>query len=338
MSSESLTKQFSKARKLYVDTGKVAKSIILDLLKDNSIPYHLVQSRVKKSASLRKKINSKAGKYKKLTDITDLLGLRIILYTDDQVKEVEKLLLNDDDLKVDFENMLDKSEGYGAVFGYRSLHHIFSIVPSEYFEGDPPAKDIRFEVQIKTILSHSWAEITHDIGYKPSSPMPEEAKRKMFRIAALLELADKEFTGFKNLCEAFHQAYKLQNSTNERDVPISEQSLQIYLNSDNTLTRFEDANSMYGGQILDRSLKSTYHDANMVRLLNDVNVKTLHELSTEIKRNEVWLKDQIIDNYCGTPDHGADRHPPERGYLLMYIIRILYSKKINSLLEEIGPI
>jgi putative GTP pyrophosphokinase len=330
MNIETLVNQFNSERKLYLNEGLVAKALIKRLLKENSIPHHLVTSRVKNQASLRKKIKSKPSKYKKLTDVTDLLGLRIILYLEDQIKEVEKLLLHEDFFDVDYENALDKSEGYGAEFGYRSLHHILSIKQGNLLDGDSSATRIKFEVQIKTILSHSWAQVTHDIGYKPSSPLPEDATRKMFRIAALLELADKEFIGFKSLCESFAKDYASQNSKHERDVPISVQSLQIYLNTVNPYTKFENEVSRYGRHPFSESLKANYHDASVVKALSTLKIKTLYDLSRAVLDNKVLLDKAVQEHYCGTDDNQTGKNQPERGFLLGHIITVLYIKKSKS--------
>jgi len=83
-------------------------------------------------------------------------------------------------------------------FGYKSLHYIISLDSKrnslkEYFD----LKDFKAEIQIRTILQHSWAEIQHDLGYKSEISLPDEIKRNFFRLAALLETADKEFERIK---------------------------------------------------------------------------------------------------------------------------------------------
>ena len=50
-----------------------------------------------------------------------------------------------------------------------------------------------FEIQIRTILQHAWAEIEHDRNYKFSGELPEDIQRRFKLVAGSLELADKEF-------------------------------------------------------------------------------------------------------------------------------------------------
>ena len=56
---------------------------------------------------------------------------------------------------------------------------------------------VKLEIQIRSILQHAWAEIEHDLCYKNSTPLPRKIKRRMYRLAGVLELADKEFSAVK---------------------------------------------------------------------------------------------------------------------------------------------
>lgn len=58
-------------------------------------------------------------------------------------------------------------------------------------------KDLKLEIQIRSILQHTWAEIEHDIGYKSELEVPKSIRRKFSRMAGLLELADQEFDAIR---------------------------------------------------------------------------------------------------------------------------------------------
>jgi putative GTP pyrophosphokinase len=51
--------------------------------------------------------------------------------------------------------------------------------------------DHRFEVQIRSIVQNAWSEIDHKLKYKKQ--IPEALKRRIHCLAALFELADREF-------------------------------------------------------------------------------------------------------------------------------------------------
>ena len=59
--------------------------------------------------------------------------------------------------------------------------------------------DLGFEVQIRTIIQDSWSVLDHKIKYKKSIPNP--LKRRINTLAALFELADREFKEIRDSTE-----------------------------------------------------------------------------------------------------------------------------------------
>jgi putative GTP pyrophosphokinase len=53
---------------------------------------------------------------------------------------------------------------------------------------------MQFEVQIRTVLQHAWAEIEHDRSYKFSSELPTPIRRRLNLLAGMLEIVDREFS------------------------------------------------------------------------------------------------------------------------------------------------
>ena len=50
-----------------------------------------------------------------------------------------------------------------------------------------------FELQIKTLFQHAWSEAEHDLGYKPSSQLTSDQKRRLAFTAAQAWGADQIF-------------------------------------------------------------------------------------------------------------------------------------------------
>jgi hypothetical protein len=48
-------------------------------------------------------------------------------------------------------------------------------------------------VQVRTVLQHAWASISHALQYKQEDDIPRALRRRLARISALLEVADEEF-------------------------------------------------------------------------------------------------------------------------------------------------
>jgi ppGpp synthetase/RelA/SpoT-type nucleotidyltranferase len=157
---------------------------------DAGLKLHSVTLRLKARDSLARKLARPDRTYRQLWDVTDLVGLRVITYFEDGVDRVGQLL--EARLPVDFHRSTDKRrQRDDGRFGYRSLHYVCRLGG----EGLPP--DARYEIQVRTLLEHAWAEIEHDLGYKSPHSVPGPARRRLNRLAGLLELADQEFAAIR---------------------------------------------------------------------------------------------------------------------------------------------
>lgn len=79
-------------------------------------------------------------------------------------------------------------------FGYVGRHFIL-VLPSDITADFAHVKDVPtfFELQIKTLFQHAWAEAEHDLGYKPTGPLLPLQKRKIAFTAAQAWGADQMF-------------------------------------------------------------------------------------------------------------------------------------------------
>src|ERR1039458_10273142 len=68
------------------------QSLIEAILQDVGISYQSIQFRVKSAEKLRKKFLNLEKHYKQLEDITDLAGLRIITYYEDDIDRVAAII------------------------------------------------------------------------------------------------------------------------------------------------------------------------------------------------------------------------------------------------------
>jgi hypothetical protein len=84
---------------------------------------------------------------------------------------------------------------------------------------------MRFEIQIRTILQEAWAEIEHQLVYKGEGSAPDDIRRQITRVSALLEVADKEFQEVYARRNVYSQKLKTANISVLRDESVNVDSI-----------------------------------------------------------------------------------------------------------------
>ena len=154
-----------------------------EALERNEMLVTTIEGRVKTQKSLEGKLALKGAKYATLSDVTDLVGARIVTFYTDDVDRIAAMV--EQLFEVDWDNSVDKRMLHQLdTFGYNSLHYVCKL----------PGYNYRFELQLRTTLQHAWASINHDIGYKTGVEIPREYLRRINRLSGLLEMADDEFS------------------------------------------------------------------------------------------------------------------------------------------------
>lgn len=168
----------------------------------------IVNSRVKTVPSFAEKIIRKSQKYDDpASHLTDLCGARVITNTQDETEQIISFIR--ENFRIDEENSYDLRTMLKAEeFGYRSVHYIVQLkqdgpdiieLALEFGKQNGgidlfgEVGDRKAEIQVRTLLQHAWAMISHDRFYKSKFEVPEYFKRELARVAALLESADDEF-------------------------------------------------------------------------------------------------------------------------------------------------
>jgi ppGpp synthetase/RelA/SpoT-type nucleotidyltranferase len=162
------------------------------VLADSNLRPMVVTARAKTLESVRSKLLRKPYKNPR-AQLTDRLGVRVILYHAREVDAVAKLLRSK--VQVREADSLDKRLALGPrEFGYRSIHIVGSL-PSA-MTAAPQFRSLGkqiFEIQIRSLLEHVWAEIEHEVVYKSGANWPVRTKRRFAAIAAVLELLEHDF-------------------------------------------------------------------------------------------------------------------------------------------------
>lgn len=190
MNKSEIKIKYEELLPLYQRLGENVKQALIQFLDYSKIDYLDVEFRTKDFESFYKKIERKNYK-NPFEEIQDICGLRIINYYQSDLDMVTDIIRKEFNVieSVDKQDELDDDR-----FGYRSYHYIVSLkkewLKAPNYRG---LSKLNFEIQARTILMHGWAAINHKLLYKHEKDIPKPFKRDLFRLSALIELADEQF-------------------------------------------------------------------------------------------------------------------------------------------------
>lgn len=176
-------------------------------IQDASIDYHGVSGRTKSLSSFLEKVERK--NYDDLSQqMTDFCGLRVITYFPSQAIKIAEVLRKT--FAIDEENSTDKADDLGdSRVGYQSLHLVCTLGKERQNLPEYSAiSEFKFEIQIRTILQHAWAELAHDGSYKFSGELPPRLKRKLNLQAGVLELVDEQMEELSSSIKTYEKELK----------------------------------------------------------------------------------------------------------------------------------
>lgn len=230
---EMIYEEFVRNRDSLVRAEGVIRDAVRNSLSSNRLIAAVLESRVKDPDSLKGKLERKGDKYSCLSDITDLIGMRIVTFYESEVDKVAALICSLFD--VDWENSVDKRKILNSdQFGYLSLHYICRIPKSLYYDPEcPQVNDYSFEIQIRTLLQHLWATTMHDTGYKSNVEIPRQYNREMSRLAGMLELTDECFSNLmRDITEYKRSVAEIVKSGSFDDLELNGDTFRDYMSTD----------------------------------------------------------------------------------------------------------
>jgi putative GTP pyrophosphokinase len=195
---EDFISEFKRLSHAYESWGRFVASEIFAATKAGErdkdkffkIPVHY---RLKKENSIRSKVLIH-GLTNLQKDVRDLFGVRFVVLLSSEVRLVESAIK--ENIYWESEKVRDfgvESAGAADSFDYQSVHYIITCRNEFLRDGITIPSGVCCEVQIRTMLQHAYAELTHDNIYKPSQLVPYEAKRLVARSMALMETTDMIF-------------------------------------------------------------------------------------------------------------------------------------------------
>lgn len=151
-------------------------------------PITSISSRLKSSNSIMEKLARKGLDFTMENieeNLNDVAGIRVVCsYVDDIYMLAEALAQQDDITVIKEKDYIKKPKPNG----YRSYHIIVSV---PVFFSDRK-KDIKVEVQIRTIAMDFWASLEHQLKYKQEIPNQQEIIEQLARCADQIAWVDHQ--------------------------------------------------------------------------------------------------------------------------------------------------
>jgi putative GTP pyrophosphokinase len=153
---------------------KFAAELNRELVEALSTTIHVdrISVRVKTAASFAKKCAKYAHPF---LEIEDQVAARVLVF-----------------FLTDIEDSFREPKS-NEEFGYESQHIVCIIPPNLKPNGWTAAYPSTFELQIRTLLMHAWAEPQHDLAYKSPVALDGDTKRRLAWVAASCWGADQEY-------------------------------------------------------------------------------------------------------------------------------------------------
>ena len=162
-------------------------------------PIEMIKSRVKKPLSIVDKLhrrNLPVTLDSMVNHLDDVAGIRVICSFVDDIYSIARMLVSQDDIRVIA--VKDYIE-HPKPNGYRSYHLILEV---PVFFSDRK-KDMRVEVQIRTIAMDFWASLDHQLKYKKDIGVDaDEIGEELRKCAEVIAQTDRHMLVIRKSLEA----------------------------------------------------------------------------------------------------------------------------------------
>jgi len=239
--ADKLVEEYRPQRQEYVSFTQSVRDLLQQLVKVEGLDIVGIEDRTKDLDSFKEKVDrsEKAQKYQCCADVTDLSGVRVICYLEQEADKICQIIRNNFD--IDKANSANKEDLLAPdKFGYRSMHLVVSYGEDRLKLAEfKNCKEKKVEVQVRTILQHTWAAIDWKLRYKTDIGVPRDIRRRLYRISALLESAEDDFTRVSQLVHDLRATYDQQIQKGNLAIEVNQESLDAFLTTSETVQRLK---------------------------------------------------------------------------------------------------
>lgn len=202
MNKETFLDKWLNEKSMYEAWGNFVTSTIIEQLssKGYDLSSYLKQPavpRVKEADSLIDKAFYREGKSytDPYNEIEDKVGIRFVVLLLEHIEEIIHIITScgDWDHKEcrHFERERIKAP---LLFTYQSVHYVVRASRDISIDDILITKDTPCEIQVRTLLQHAYAELTHDSIYKAKKRVEPQVHRTVAKSMALIETTDEFFS------------------------------------------------------------------------------------------------------------------------------------------------
>ncbi len=276
----------------------------------------------------RGKVVSPRKHYEHLSAIPDLAGVRIIANYVADIPRICDIIRSAfyvvEEESGDKGDLLDANE-----FGYRSYHFVAShssqrleLPEWKRFQG------MRVEIQVRTILQHAWAAVSHALSYKRESDLPKEVRRRLNRLAGLFEIADEEFCSVRKSRDKIIASQLESIEHNNLAVEITPDTLAHYVDRSGADSRFQTIAEQVGWTIVPFCHESRHEDyQDLTGICDLVGITTLEEFKAFLDERETGeLAPRVVSALDHASGGGWSVSPL---FVLQVVLLVLRGKQVG---------
>ena len=167
-------------------------------MKNNRNPFESIKSRIKRPRRILEKLQRKGYEISVKgieENLADVAGIRVICSFPDDIYATAKMLTDQDDIRVlEVKDYIINPKPNG----YRSLHLILEV---PIFLSNEK-KNMKVEVQFRTIAMDFWASLEHKLKYKKNIENAEEISKELQRCAEASSQLDLRMQALRDRIEA----------------------------------------------------------------------------------------------------------------------------------------
>jgi ppGpp synthetase/RelA/SpoT-type nucleotidyltranferase len=201
MTEEEFKSLWQQEKSMHEVWGELVVDEISKSLSDNEIDLSSFikippKYRLKDDSSLIDKAFYREKNYENpYEDIEDKVGVRFVVLLLSDIKIIQGVIESNNlwDF-VPSKHFMEDQESSPLLFTYQSVHYVLRP-KKEILIGDVTLQPrVACEVQVRTLLQHAHAELTHDAIYKSKKKIKASVQRTVAKSMALIETTDEFFT------------------------------------------------------------------------------------------------------------------------------------------------